>query len=419
MKRAVALVALALLVSPAAASAHATLLRTSPANGDVLATSPRLVRVVFDDTVRRTSGNEAIDNATRKSVLAARPSIEGDALLIPLRQHLADGDYSVRWSVVSDDGHREEGVLAFAVGAGRSAPRSVLGASTPLGWNDILLRTLYYFGLLCGAGTCAFVLLSRRILGRRSTRVVSHVLFSSALAVFLGGSAIIHSAPPGTRFALVLKVVVTLALVTGAAAALAPMYERLLLVAAAGSVAMLAGPTLSGHALDRDQPVLLSVPTDLAHIAGSAVWLGGLVSLVVVLPRATADDAERRAVVRRFSTVAFISVVVLAVSGLLRALTELGSVSQIWSSGYGRALIVKTALFFPLLGIGWLNRTMLLGAFARLRRSAIVEVTLILGIVVAVAVLTELRPGTAASRVAEARAPLQAAGPATLPPRDA
>jgi copper transport protein len=140
---------------------------------------------------------------------------------------------------------------------------------------------------------------------------------------------------------------------------------------------------------------------------------------VFVLPRATADDAERRAVVRRFSTVAFVSVVVLGVSGLLRALTELGSVSQIWSSGYGRALIVKTALFLPLLGIGWLNRTMLLGVFARLRRSAIVEVTVILGIVVAVAVLTELRPGIAHSKASQASAPLQAAGPATLPPRDA
>ena len=68
-------------------------------------------------------------------------------------------------------------------------------------------------------------------------------------------------------------------------------------------------------------------------------------------------------------------------------------------------------LFLPLLGLGWLNRTLLLGAFARLRRSAMLESFVLLGIVVAVAVLTELRPGKAQARADVASAPLQAAAP--------
>ena len=82
---------------------------------------------------------------------------------------------------------------------------------------------------------------------------------------------------------------------------------------------------------------------------------------------------------RRFSTAALASVGVLALSGLGRALTELHSISQVWSTSYGRALIVKSVLFLPLLGLGWLNRTLLLDAFARLRRSAMLEVTLLAG----------------------------------------
>ena len=41
----------------------------------------------------------------------------GNRLVIPLRPSLSAGTYSVRWSVVSDDGHEEEGVLAFGMAA--------------------------------------------------------------------------------------------------------------------------------------------------------------------------------------------------------------------------------------------------------------------------------------------------------------
>ena len=93
---------------------------------------------------------------------------------------------------------------------------------------------------------------------------------------------------------------------------------------------------------------------------------------------------------------------------------------QVWSTSYGRALIVKTALFVPLLGLGWLNRTLLLGAFARLRRSALLEIIVISGIVVAVAVLTELRPGQRrVDALAAADSAPQLAQPPVLPPLDA
>jgi len=420
VKRAAALiVALLALVAPAAASAHATLIRTDPPNGAVLKNAPARVRVFFDDTVRLAGGNAAVGNTTGSSVLAGKAQAAGRVLTIPLKPNLADGDYSVRWSIVSDDGHKEQGVLAFGVGSGRASPHSVLGASTPLSWNDVLLRTLYYFGLLAAGGAAVFGLLAYPILGDRLRRPLAHLIFFMLLAAFLGGSGILHGAPPGTRYALVLKIAVTLALVGGAAAALAPMYGRLLIVAGACSLALVAMPTFSGHALDLDQPRWFSVPVDLAHAASAAVWLGGLLSLVFVLPRSTAHASERELVVRRFSTTALVAVIVLAASGLGRALTELDSVSQIWSTSYGRTLIVKSLLFIPLLGLGWLNRTVLLGAFARLRRSAMLEAFILLGIVIAVGVLTELRPGIATARVAKTVAPLQAAQPATLPPRDA
>jgi len=257
-----------------------------------------------------------------------------------------------------------------------------------------------------------------RVVGPGLRRPLAHLVFFALLVAFLGGSGILQSAPPGTRFALVLKIALTVSLAGGAAAALAPTLPWLLPVAYAAAIALLAAPSLSGHALDRDQPRVLAVVVDLAHIASAAVWLGGLVSIVYAVPRATVDDAVRRAAVARFSKLALGSVAVLGATGIVRALTELSAVSQLWSTSYGRALLVKTAIFVPLLGVGWLNRTLLIRVYARLRRSARVEIVAIAGIVVAVAILTELAPGRKAAR-SLAAPPLAAALPPTLPPRDA
>ena len=419
MQRTVVVIVLALLAlgAPSGAAAHATLVRTAPADGAVLDRSPRVVRVEFDDRVRAASGNAAVANDTGASVLSGPARASGRALLLPLRDGLKDGAYSVRWSLVSDDGHREQGVLAFAVGSGASSPRSVLGASAPLAWNNIVLRSLYFLGLLAAAGATVFWLLNRRTLGERARAAFAHLLFFALLAAFLGGSGIVDTAPSGTRFALVIRIAVTLALVGSAAAALAPSLPVLLYVAGACSLALLAAPPLAGHPLDRDQPRVLAALVDVVHVASAAVWIGGLLALVYALPRATAEGPARAAAVRRFSASAFVAVAVLALSGLGRALTEFSAVHQIWSTSYGQTVIVKSALFALLLPLGWVNRTFLIAAFGRLRRSALAEVALLAGVVVAVAVLTELRPGRVVTRALAA--PLAAAQPAALPPADA
>src|SRR5581483_1044222 len=102
--------------------------------------------------------------------------------------------------------------------------------------------------------------------------------------------------------------------------------------------------------LDRDQPKVVSVVADLAHLVSASVWLGGLAALFYVVPRATQNEDERRAAARAFSSAALPAVVVLALTGLARALTELSAVSQIWATSYGRALIVKSAIFVAVLG---------------------------------------------------------------------
>jgi copper transport protein len=391
--RALAVLVLAGLLCPAVASAHARLVRTVPVDGAVLAQSPRSVVVEFDDTVRLGSGNAAVANASRRSVLSAPASAAGRVVTLPLARRLPHGEYTARWSVVSEDGHREQGVLAFAVGLGSPTPHAVLSAAPAVRSFDLLVRTLYYLGVLVGAGTVVFGLLARPLLGARLRRPVAGLLFASLVATFVGASGLAADAAAGTRFARVLEAALLVSLVGAAAAALAPIYAPLLAAAGACALALTAAPALSGHSLDRGQPRVVAPLLDLAHTLAAAVWLGGLVAALWVLPRAARDSWERRAVLRRFSSAALVAVCVLAVSGIGRAATELGPVHELWTTSYGWALLAKSAAFIALLAVGALNRSLLERGSPLFTRSVAAEIVAVAAVVVVVGILTQLRPG--------------------------
>jgi hypothetical protein len=106
----------------------------------------------------------------------------------------------------------------------------------------------------------------------------------------------------------------------------------------------------------------------------------------------------------------------IALSGLGRALVELTGVSQLWSTGYGRAILVKSALLVALIVLGWLSRRRL-GSATRLLRSVSTELVLVALVIGAVAVLTALRPGRDASAKASPPAAPAEVAPAPAPPR--
>src|ERR687887_30319 len=202
-RRCLAAVALAALATPAAATAHANLVRIRPANGVVLATPPAAVRVLFDDAIRPGPGVEAVRNRGG-SVLARAayvPRRNPRELVVPPRRGLAKGSYSVRWSVISDDGHNERGVTAFAVGAGASPPTASLRAGGVGRTGGVLLRALLFGGLLAAAGAGAFRLLVWPR-GLRDRELSLVVLVSCVLAAG-GATGLALRGTSGTRFWLV------------------------------------------------------------------------------------------------------------------------------------------------------------------------------------------------------------------------
>ncbi|MFS0853598.1 cytochrome c oxidase assembly protein [Microbacterium sp. 179-I 3D4 NHS] len=103
---------------------------------------------------------------------------------------------------------------------------------------------------------------------------------------------------------------------------------------------------LSGHTV--------AVNSIFLHTVGAAVWLGGLLLLVLLRGRAGVSDGR---LVSRYSSLAIAAFVVVAVSGVTRSIVALGDWSQLWTP-YGAILLAKVVLLcaMGLLGVWYRAR---------------------------------------------------------------
>ncbi|CAM5634321.1 Integral membrane protein OS=Streptomyces glaucescens OX=1907 GN=SGLAU_16600 PE=4 SV=1 [Streptomyces glaucescens] len=128
---------------------------------------------------------------------------------------------------------------------------------------------------------------------------------------------------------------------------------------AVGGVVVAAGLAASWamaeHASTGIQPGI-AMPVDVLHLLAVAAWLGGLTVLLVALHRAPAGTPLEATAVRRFSQLAFGSVLVLVVTGLYQSWRQVGSWSALTGTRYGQLLCLKAGLVVLLVGIAWISR---------------------------------------------------------------
>ncbi|MGH2513773.1 MAG: copper resistance D family protein, partial [Candidatus Limnocylindrales bacterium] len=115
--------------------------------------------------------------------------------------------------------------------------------------------------------------------------------------------------------------------------------------------AMLADVSLSHAAAGSN--VGFDVLVQVTHVVAVGLWLGGLLGLLVNLRR-TPDETTAR-LARRFSRLATAGIAVVAVTGLLRAIDEVGTLDGLVSTSFGLLVIAKTALLGVLAGLGAIN----------------------------------------------------------------
>ena len=137
----------------------------------------------------------------------------------------------------------------------------------------------------------------------------------------------------------------------------------------------------TGHAAEHWLRVLLHA----GHLLGGGAWLGALAVVVFGMPKAV-----RTHLLRAFAPIAATSVGIVGLSGVVMTLTYIGSLSNLWTTDYGRRLLLKLAVVGAALVIGGLNwRTLHRGVGRANRRLPTLEASLVLAIVVLTAWLTE------------------------------
>lgn len=379
-----AVLVLFLLGGAGTASAHAALKGSDPVDGSVLDAAPRDITLRFTESVSLLEDSIRVVDPENRAVDTGKPGRAGgraDTASVTLPTGLDDGTYTIAWRVVSADSHPISGALLFSIGE-PSATAAVLPADLT---EDPLTSSLYditrYFAYGALALLIGVTFFLAVVLGGPS-EALRRLLLAGWLALLLASAVLLLLRGPyergtGVGAALDLSVLrdtmvnrpglallARLALLAVAALLLVRVrgqgqrgeqgqergreeWGKGALVSGALLSVGLAGTWAAAEHASAGIQVPVAMTSSVLHLLAMAVWLGGLTALLTVLYRA--PNTLSAAVVNRFSRLAFVSVIVLVVTGVYQSWRGLGSWSAFTSTAYGEVLVAKLVAVLLLL----------------------------------------------------------------------
>ena len=384
--------------------AHARLVRSQPTAGQHLTASPSSIRLVFSETpmvaVSRVTLLDARGDTVRLGPVHA-DAADAHTMLADVTTPLDSGSYAVHWSTAADDGHASQGSFTFVVTEplpqASAAPiqpaqhPSAMKVEGKMATDDVALsypmmmsRWLGFLALFSLVGAVAFKYLVLRKVSRLGQPDDPFDLVASTGAATFG------------LFAAIALVIATVAKLYGmtqsmsnvsgttilfdtqwgrasiaqlAAALLAIVAFRIAhtnkdsgwSIAAICAIVVSITPSLTGHAIGSDQE-FINVPLDILHVLAGSVWLGTLAIIIIVgigaaskTPGTTSPGTRVAAMINAFSPIALACGATIVASGIIVSLLRLHPLSTLWTSGYGKVLIVKLGFVGLLFALGAWN----------------------------------------------------------------
>jgi copper transport protein len=362
-----ALLAIATIAGPSFASAHATLIETTPAIDARVADGPAFVELLFDQPVELLSAR-AVELGGGGAPPFAGGETKGTHLRLRFGTAFPPGDYAIVYRAASADGHPVQGTLRFGVGEGRPlAIRTLANADHEATYGWLAAAILVRFSISAVAAVVAggflyalFVAVPGATYRSAAPRLACLGAALSLLDIGVRAAFLTDVTPLGFfdpelwRFGLAQEAGI---------ARLAGMPGFLLLAFAwafgvsralgiAGTALVLLSLAGSSHATG-PSPRWFGGGALFLHIAAVLFWFGAFAPLIGALTRGGGASLPE---VRRFARRMVPALIVIATTGAALVTVQVGSVQSLLASDYATPLALKLVFVVVLLAIAAANR---------------------------------------------------------------
>jgi len=405
---------------PLTAVAHALPQSAIPPEGAEVQTAPKVVEITFGETPDPKLSSITVVNGSGGNVDAGPTTVVPGhplELEVPLKA-IGSGVYTVTWRTVSEvDGHLATGAYAFGVGVSASSANAHAAkavVSPPPSILAVVARWLFFIGLMGIIGISATCLIALQDVPRLATRLLGSAWVVGTLgavgiveaqreAAGLTFAGLVSSSLGMTAIERIVVAALT-GLVVGVGIAGPGALRRAGIAASAAGAGLSMWVDVAASHAGAESPVFVNLLAQWAHIVAGGAWLGGLLVLVLAV-RGQPSEIKGRAV-RRFSTMAGIAIVTVALTGTFRAVIEVGSFGQLLGTAFGLLVLVKVALFVILASLGAINRYRNVPRASRvlrgLRRVGSTEVVIGAAVVLVAAALVNVAPPVASASTTSA-----------------
>ncbi|CAM3476649.1 copper resistance CopC/CopD family protein [Marinicrinis lubricantis] len=333
------------------AAAHASLIQAKPSQGERLDQAPTEIKLIFNERLEKALFSVTVLDPEGRKVTNQDAEMSQDQRELSLQlPELEHGVYTVSYQIMSADGHPVQGSYVFAVG--EETPASDLGSKlgaqpSQTGSTDVLLyfaRWLYFALFLLLIGWVIWRGLapaSQQWFGRPPFALQALFLASLLLLIVMqlidlmngwDQAQISAMAQTSAGWSWLIQLLLSLIgfLVLGRSRWLDGLWAASMIIA----------KSLYGHAM-AIEPVYFTLPLNWIHLAGAAVWSGGLLLIVMNWRRA---KEEMISFLPRFSGWALTSMIVLTLSGIGSTLLYVQRLEYLLKTDWGKLLLLKIGL---------------------------------------------------------------------------
>ncbi|MEH7096550.1 copper resistance CopC/CopD family protein [Neobacillus vireti] len=378
-----------LFIYPSFAAAHAYIIKSTPSENEILNEAPKKVSIQFDETIQPSFNSiEVFDSAGKRvdqkngRVNASNPSIiESD-----LNEDLSNGTYSIKWRVVSSDGHPVEGVIPFQIGNGDTEDSSTIDNEskgyTPQ-FDLIIIRWLQYVSNALFVGILFFYLfvLNKQLTQEVSVKdILSKLLQFSFITLCI---SIILSLPlqatieSGSSWSKILNLQVLREFILNSTFGelwfiqiiglfvlsitsfllIKNKFKPILVwISFILGIGLLLSKAFTSHAASSSN-VILTITLDFLHLLAASVWIGSLFVLVSLVPLSRKIGAKELFFdsIKKFSKWGIILVILLTLTGFIASLSYIPNLRALLFTDYGRVLSGKILLLVLMIAFAAVN----------------------------------------------------------------